>query len=49
MTNDAIDHDARVTRAAVVRTQRHAAVARTLTLPHQPIMRTLCPQPLSRM
>jgi len=41
MTNDTIDHDARVTRAAVVPLQRHAAVRADLDAAGMRIMRTL--------
>jgi len=41
MTNDTIDQDARVARAAVVRPQRHAAVCADLDAAPMPIMRTL--------
>jgi hypothetical protein len=41
MTNDTIDHDARVTRAAIVWLPRHAAVRADLDADHMSIMRTL--------
>ena len=41
MTNDTIDHDARVTQAAVVRLPRHAAVRADLDAARMPIMPTL--------
>jgi len=41
MTNDTIDQDARVTRAAVVRLPRHAAVRVDLDAARMRIMRTL--------
>jgi hypothetical protein len=41
MTNDTIDHDARVTQAAVVRLPRHAAVRADLDAARMRIMRTL--------
>jgi hypothetical protein len=40
MTNDTIDHDARVTQAAVVRLQRQAAVRADLDAARLRIMRT---------
>ena len=40
--------DARVTRAAVMRPQRHAAVCADLDAAPMPIMRTLCPGAHSR-
>ena len=43
MTNDTIDHDARVTQAAVVRLPRHAAVRADLDAARMPIMPTLYP------
>jgi hypothetical protein len=51
MTNDTIDHDARVTQAAVVRPQRHAAVRADLDAAHMSILRPLPgrPQPCCRM
>jgi hypothetical protein len=41
MTNDTIDHDARVTQAAVVRLPRHAVVGTDLDAARMRIMRTL--------
>ena len=41
MTNDTIDHDARVTQAAVARLPRHAAVRADLDAARMRIMRTV--------
>ena len=45
MTNDTIDHDARVTQAAIARLPRHAAVGTDLDAARRRIMRTLYSAP----